>query len=304
MSSEDRVVRFHGVEQRQEHFHLGPLQLDIVKGYVTAIVGPNGSGKSTLFKHMLGMIRPDAGKIEVFGEQLDEQNNVAIKQRIGYLPESPFAHESSIRGSEKTAFLQVWYPKWNVNYYSELLRMFEIDPNIKLGKMSKGMRRKFDLVIALSHQPELLILDEPSSGLDPIAWKKMIDLLHRYMESGERTILMATHIPDEVKRLADYIVFVAYGRVLGYYEKDELFSKWQCLYIQLPDQERTMTRLAAMPGVENREVSGSLIRVVTSEFQKAEQWLAAEGIAIASCNAMELDDILETMINKDRLRMR
>ena len=94
--------------------------------------------------------------------------------------------------------------------------------------MSKGMRRKFDLSLAMAHNPELLLLDEPSSGLDPIAWKTMIDVIHRYMERGDRTVLMASHIVDEVRRLADYIVFIIQGKVLGMYEKDALLGILVC----------------------------------------------------------------------------
>src|SRR5690606_10608755 len=134
----------------------------------------------------------------------------------------------------------------------------------KLGKMSKGMRRRYELAIAMSHHPDLLLLDEPSSGLDPLAWRSMIDLLHRYMERGDRTILIATHIVEEVKRLADYIVFMVHGKVLGMYEKDELMTGWRQYYFTGTYGELS-GKLSGMPGLNGLEDAGGVVRAVTSK---------------------------------------
>src|SRR5690606_22798200 len=127
---------------------------------------------------------------------------------------------------EKADFHRRWYSNWNEHVYKNCLNKFSIQDNIRFKSMSKGMRRKYDLTVALSHEPDILILDEPSSGLDPIAWRSMIDIINAYMDQGERTVLMATHIIDEVKRLADYIIFMVDGKLLGMYEKDELLQNW------------------------------------------------------------------------------
>ncbi|XEC94096.1 ATP-binding cassette domain-containing protein [Paenibacillus tarimensis] len=297
---EDVVIRFTDVEQTRPHFRLGPLNLAVPRGYVTAIVGPNGSGKSSTFRLMLNMAKPDRGHIEMIGREVNK-DDIEVKQRIGYLPENANHGEHAIRGTDKADFVKAWYPGWDVNRYQELLRRFEVDPSLKLGKMSKGMRRKFDLSLVLAHQPELLLLDEPSSGLDPLAWKVMIEVLHRYMEHGNRTIVLASHIIDEIKRLADYIVFMAEGHVIGVYEKDELLSSWHTFYVK--GGRAVFERLARVPGLQSREdVGGMQVRAVTNKALEAEEWIRGEGMEITGRTAMELDDIMASLIKNDRLQ--
>ncbi|MCQ6559334.1 ABC transporter ATP-binding protein [Paenibacillus mendelii] len=299
---EPMVIEVRGVLQKRKHFQLGPIDLQIPQGYVTAIVGPNGSGKSSLFRLMLDLAKPDAGEIELFGERVGSGDDTMMKQRIGYVPEQAIDVEDSLRADQKAAFISQWYPSWDLNRYQELLRRFEVDTSLKLGRMSKGMRRKFDLAIAMAHNPDLLLLDEPSSGLDPIAWKTMIDAIHRYMERGDRTVLMASHIIDEVKRLADYIVFIVHGRVLGMYEKDALLESWYSFYI---DTGEGAVNWKAMPGYRSAEPNGgSMYKVITSEALEAERWCTASGVHITGKQKLELDDILTALIEQERLRIR
>ncbi|MBB3114545.1 ABC-2 type transport system ATP-binding protein [Paenibacillus phyllosphaerae] len=297
---EELAIRVEGVVQRRKHFQLGPVQLRIPKGYVTALVGPNGSGKSSLFRLLMDLSKPDEGEIEVFGHPIG-CDDLLLKQRIGYVPDQAIDIEDHLRAEDKASFARHWYPTWELNRYQELLRRFEVDPSIKLGRMSKGMRRKFDIALAMAHHPDLLLLDEPSSGLDPIAWKTMIDVIHRYMERGDRTVLMASHIVDEVKRLADYIVFIVHGRVLGMFEKDALLESWYTLYI---DGAGRSLEWKAMPGFYTQEAVGSgQFKVVTGDVAEAEEWCEREGLRIAGRQKLELDDILAILIEQERLRM-
>jgi ABC-2 type transport system ATP-binding protein len=292
------AVKLRGVEQHRAHFRLGPIDLDIAEGYVTAIVGPNGSGKSSTFRLLLDLAKPDAGQMSVLSYPVGQGDDRVWKRQIGYLAEESDYLDDSIRGVEKAAFVGKWYPEWDVNLYQDLLRRFEVDDSIKLGKMSKGMRRKFELALVIAHKPKLLLLDEPSSGLDPIAWRSMIDILHRYMEPGDRTILMASHIIDEVRRMADYIVFMARGQILGKYEKDELFERWHVLYVPAAnDSDRG--KLLAMPGVIEVEVASvGMYRVVTENAPLTEEALRAAQFGIGSRQAMQLDEILQVLMQR------
>lgn len=297
------AIRLNGVEKRQPHFQLGPLNLDIPKGYVTAIVGPNGSGKSTTFRMLLDLAKPDKGDITVLGARIGHESDTDAKRRIGFLPEQFHNHEDKMKASMKTDFVKAWYPDWDLNRYRELLRIFEVEDSIKLGKMSKGMRRKYELALVMAHHPELLLLDEPSSGLDPLAWRLMIDVFHKYMEHGDRTIVMASHIVEEVKRLADYIVFMAHGRILGVYEKDELFSSWHAFYVNSSGFTRKRAEeLPGQCGIE--EAGGGTIRIITRQAMEAEQWCEEEGLTVVGRQALNLEDILVVLINQDREKMR
>jgi len=292
-------IRMTGVSFRQSHFRLGPIDLEVPAGFVTAIVGPNSSGKSTTFRLLMDLMKPDEGSIEVLGCKIGGGKRVDLLRRIGYLPEEPYIYDNVLRAMDKAEFHRQWYPGWDVNRYRELLGLFEVDHSLRLDKMSKGMRRKFDLALTLSHHPELLLLDEPSSGLDPISWRAMIDLLHRYMESGDRTILIATHIVEEVKRLADYIVFMTSGKVLGMYEKDELLTGWHQFYFSGGLGE-WRGELSEMPGLVALEDAGGVVRAVTSRARDAEAWLAARELSPAGRKAMELDDILAALVERQK----
>ncbi|MWC30363.1 ABC transporter ATP-binding protein [Paenibacillus sp. MMS18-CY102] len=296
METTAMAITMRGVEQQQAHFRLGPLDLDIAEGFVTAIVGPNGSGKSTTFRLLLDLAKPTAGQMQVLGQKVGESDDRVLKRQLGYLAEEANREDDSMRGTEKAAFVRRWYPQWDVNFYREILQLFEVDDSLKLGKMSKGMRRKYELALIMAHKPKLLLLDEPSSGLDPIAWKSMIKLLHRYMEPGDRTIVMSSHIIDEVRRLADYIVFMARGQVLGIYEKDELFQQWQVLFVQAGD---AAAKLAAMAGVvECAEAGSGIYRIVTEQSAATERALQEAGHSITSRQTLQLDDILELLMRR------
>ncbi len=299
----ESAVRLDGIVLNRSNFKLGPLYMDIPLGYITAIVGPNGCGKSSTFRLMLDLDKADQGMIELLGCNVSQGMDTELKKRIGYLHDQSSSHENSMTGAAKAEFHRFWYDEWDINLYRELLQALEVEDHLMLGKMSKGMRRKFELALALAHGPELLLLDEPSSGLDPLAWKTMIELLHRYMEQGDRTILMTTHIIEEVKRLADYIVFMAQGKVLGMYEKDELFSSWYTLFVSGADL--TAKLAAELPGQCGVEHAGATtFRVTTNQAAEAEEWCAAEGYQIVSRQVLELDEIMSALLQQNRLHKR
>lgn len=303
MMNETMAIQLDGVVQNRASFKLGPVHMSIPQGYITAIVGPNGCGKSSTFRLMLDLDKADEGTIQLLGEQVENGLSTEVKKRIGYLHDQSSSHEDNMKGTEKAEFHRFWYDKWDVNRYRELLRILEVDDNQLLGKMSKGMRRKFEFALALTHNPELLLLDEPSSGLDPLAWKTMIEVLHRYMDRGDRTILMTSHIIEEVKRLADFIIFMAQGRVLGMYEKDELFSSWFTLFVSGADL--TPKKAALIPGQTVVEhAGGTTYRIATNQAAEAEAWCTEEGYQIVSRQALELDEIMNALLTQDRLNTR
>lgn len=296
MEETQAAIIIDNVALQRPNFQFGPVSLAIPQGYVTAIVGPNGSGKSTLFRMMLDLVKPGQGTIKLLGRQVGTDDDTFLKQRIGYLAEEPASGEKSMTGSFKTAFVRRWYSAWDERYYRELLELFEVNDGIKLGKMSKGMRRKYDFALAMAHRPDLLLLDEPSSGLDPLAWRTMLSLIHNHMEDGERTVLMASHVVEEVKRLADYIVFMASGEVLGMYEKDELLGQWQVFFVQ--GTGLSPASAAGLPGVCDIQPAGQAWRIVTRKAYDAERWCGENGILVTHRQPMELDDILAELMKQ------
>lgn len=288
---------------RNERFTLGPLDCEIPRGMVTAIVGPNGSGKSTLFRSLLGLEPIREGESMVLGVRVNEGEDESYKTEIGFLPENPYTHENSLTADEKATFTSGMYPNWDWEKYRKLLRHFDVDGGVKLSKLSKGMRRKAELSIAMSHDPELLLLDEPSSGLDPFAWRTMLEELQRYMEPGDRTLVLATHILEEIRRLADYILFLYRGRVLGLYEKDRLLDGWRTMIVQLPPTGSGIEKLHETPGLQGLTEAGpGLYRLEIDEPEQGERHCRSCGFQVLGSQRMELEDILSCLIRKEEAR--
>lgn len=298
----DIAVSLRQVVVRGERFTLGPLNVEMPRGLVTAIVGPNGSGKSTLFRLLMQLEPYREGEAELLGEPVRPETDESVKLRIGYLAELPHAYEDSLTAEEKARFAAKWYPGWDWDRYRKLLRSFDADGTAKLRKLSKGMRRKVELAIAMAHNPELLLLDEPSSGLDPFAWKTMLSELGRYMEQGDRTLVIASHITEEVRRLADCILFLHRGKSLGFYEKDALFDGWRSIVLasQEPDAQAKLARAPGLQGLT--ESAPGIYRLETDLPEEAEAYGRSAGCQVMAVRRMELEEILDCLIRKEEAR--
>ena len=180
-------------------------------GQVYGLVGSNGAGKTTLLKHLLGLLRAESGSVRVFG--LDPvRDPVGVLGRIGYLSEERDLPEwMSI--DELMRYTQAYHPTWDVAYARELLDTFALDPAKKIKDLSKGMRAQAGLIAAVAHRPQLLILDEPSSGLDAVVRRDILDAIVRAVADDGRTVIFSSHLLDEVERMSDHVTLVHQGRI-------------------------------------------------------------------------------------------
>lgn len=285
---EQAAIELKGVEKKMRQKLIGPINLKLPKGYVIGLIGENGSGKSTLIHMMLKIVHPDRGAISWFGENYPHEIPQPVRRQIGFVSEKSSSEENNLTAEEAAEFRAEWYPEWDQTYFEELLGKFKVPRNIKLKMMSKGERRKYEIAAALAPRPKLLLLDEPSSGLDPFAWKLMIDELRQFMESGEATILLSTHIVDEIKRLADYVVLLHHGKLHGVAEKDSLMDNWKELWVS-----GSADLAEDLPGIiqVQQEIQG-VVRIITTECMRTEQILHDSGISVLKTRSLELDEIL------------
>lgn len=284
------AVELNGVQKNGQRKQLGPIHLHFPLGYIVALVGPNGSGKSSILNMMLQLLQPDAGEIRWFNSTYDGRPiPTEVRQRIAYVPEHPLIEENYMRVEEAIKFRSYWYPTWDKHYLEQLLTKFEIPRQIKLSKMSKGERRKFEIATALAARPQLLILDEPSSGLDPFAWKQMIEELRVYMQQDEVTIIISSHIVEEVKRLADYVVLIHQGQAHGMVEKDMLLGSWQEVWIR--GDRQLVESISSL--VSPLEEGPSVWRAMVSSLAMEEEVSFFSGAHIIKKRSLELDEILE-----------
>ena len=191
---------------------LDAVSLSLPRGAVYGLVGANGAGKTTLIKHLLGLLRAESGSVRIFG--LDPvADPVGVLSRIGYLSE-----ENDLPGwmrvDELVRYSRAFYPAWDDAHAATLLKDFALDPAVKVATLSKGQKARLGLLIALAYRPELLVLDEPSSGLDPIVRRDILGAVIRTIADEGRTVFFSSHLLDEVEAVADHVTMIQQGRII------------------------------------------------------------------------------------------
>jgi ABC-2 type transport system ATP-binding protein len=191
---------------------LASVSLSLARGAVYGLVGANGAGKTTLIKHILGLLRAEGGSVRVFG--LDPvADPVGVLSRIGYLSE-----ENDLPGwmrvDELIRYTRAFYPTWDDAYAEELRRTFALDAAATIKNLSRGQRARLGLLTALAYRPELLVLDEPSSGLDPIVRRDILGAVIRTIADEGRTVLFSSHLLHEVEEVADHVTMIHQGRIV------------------------------------------------------------------------------------------
>ncbi len=264
-------------------FKLGPLNLDLAPGTVLGFVGPNGSGKSTTMHCLVGLVRPDSGSMEIFGREND-LNHPAWKFDIGYVGDIHVFYENW-SGEKNLQFLAQFYPNWSHAFATQLAKRLELPLQKKAKELSTGNRAKLAIVAALAHAPKLLILDEPTAGLDPVARAELQDVLFEIMADGERAIFYSTHILPEISRLADDLVFLQNGQVVLRTAKDDLTEKWRKITFRLSRND------LKFESVVNQQREGNDHQVISSNFDATMRQLHDLGVENVQHSRLSVDEI-------------
>lgn len=208
----------------KDAFRLGPLDLRVVQGEVLGVMGPNGAGKTTLLRLLWGFMRPDGGNISVFG-MTPHLEQVKVRLRAGYLSEFPRFY-LALTATQFLRFIGNFYDAWDETRANQLLEQFEVHPELKIEQLSKGNRIKLGLISAVSHRPSLLILDEPTSGLDPLVRLDILRFLKSLAREENTSVLISSHITDDLDQIADTILMLNRGRVVEYASTLSLLDKY------------------------------------------------------------------------------
>lgn len=206
------VVELNNVTKVFKGFSVENMNLKVKQGFVNGFIGANGAGKSTTLKMMLNLLKPDSGEVKLFG--LDYKNHEKeIKERIGFVYDSNVFYEG-LNLKDIKRIVAPAYKRWDDAIFNRYIEQFELPLNKAIKTFSKGMQMKASLAMALSHHAELIIMDEPTAGLDPIFRRELLELLHELMLDGKRTIFFSTHITTDLDRIADYIAFIQEGKLV------------------------------------------------------------------------------------------
>lgn len=291
----DLAVEISGVTKRYKHFTLDHVDLELPQGCIMGFVGANGAGKSTTLRILMGLVHQDAGTVQVLGCQMPDQQALA-KLEIGFVSEDMRLYGFPTLEWHMN-FVRSIYPRWDSAYADILLRRFDLKAQQKIKGMSHGQRVKAALLLALARRPRLLVLDEPTTGLDPIARREVLGELMAVLVDEERTVLFSSHNTLDVEQISDQVTFIDQGRIVESADKEAFLDRWRRLRLLLPPN----TRLPELPGVVDVRGSTRLPVVTTNRFEPAVVSACTDvGVAVQSVDVMTLEEIFVASVESRR----
>ncbi len=271
---------------------LDNVSLSIPAGIVMGLVGENGAGKTTLIKHILGLLKPQGGSVRVFGKD-PVTNPEGVLSQIGYLSEEGDL-PVWMKVGELMRYAAAFYPNWDDDYARRLIQEFNLDSEARLSKLSKGQRSRAGLVMAMAYRPQLLLLDEPSSGLDPIVRRDILGAIIRTIADDGRTVLFSSHLLSEVERVSDRIAMMKGGRILLADELDNVKENHLRVTLVYPE---SLANAPQLPGCfawqgSGKEWSGTFAGSVTD----LELIVRETGAELVEKSHLTLDEIFVSRV--------
>ncbi|ARC85861.1 ABC transporter family protein [Clostridium argentinense CDC 2741] len=219
-----KILEIKDISKKYNDFALDNVSFNLDRGYVMGFIGPNGAGKSTTIKLIMNLIRKDSGYIKVFG--LDSvKDEKEIKERIGFVYDNSYFYEELTCESMKK-IIAPFYKKWDEKLYKKYMDEFSLPRDKKIKELSKGMRMKYSIILALSHNAELIIMDEPTSGLDPVVRAEILDIFRDIIQDENKSLIFSSHITMDLEKIADYITFINNGKIVFSEEKDSIIESY------------------------------------------------------------------------------
>lgn len=221
------VLSVTNLNKRYEKFHLKDVSFSLEQGKIMGFIGRNGAGKTTTMKSILNLVHPDDGVIKFFGLEMKD-HEFKIKQRISFiLGAANYYSQSKIRTI--TDVYRRFYKTWDEAIYQDYLARFELDPDKKIKQLSQGMSIKYALALGLSHHAELLILDEPTTGLDPVSRDELLNIFTDIVDKEGTSIFFSTHITSDLEKNADDITYIKNGEIIASQEKDSFLNSYRVI---------------------------------------------------------------------------
>jgi ABC-2 type transport system ATP-binding protein len=291
-------VLFEGVSKKYPHFSLENVHLELPTGSIMGFIGANGAGKSTTIRILMGLVHQDQGAVQVLGHQMPAEQTQA-KLDIGFVSE-----DMRLYGEATLAwhidFIRPIFPRWDQAYADSLLHRFDLKPQQRIKGLSHGQRVKAALLLALARRPRLLVLDEPTTGLDPVARQEVLEELMAVLADEDRTILFSSHNTLDIEQISDQITFIDRGRIIDSDNKEAFLDRWRRLRLVLPP-DGVVPRL---PGIVAVGGSGRLPVLTTNRFEPAMVSACNElGATVQAVDTMTLEEIFVANVHSRRERL-
>lgn len=220
----ENILEIKNLNKSYEGFSLKDVSFSLKPGFVMGFIGPNGAGKSTTIKLIMNLVKKDSGTINIFGKD-NIDNEKEIKSKIGFVYDENYYYEDLTIKDMKN-ILSPFYKNWDNKIFDKYIKEFKLPFNKKIKDLSKGMKMKFSLAIALSHKAELIIMDEPTAGLDPVFRSELLDILYGIIQDENVSIFFSTHITNDLEKIADYITFINNGEIVFSQPKDKVLEDY------------------------------------------------------------------------------
>jgi ABC-2 type transport system ATP-binding protein len=217
------AIEIKNLNKKLGDFELSIDNLEIKKGFISGFIGQNGSGKTTTIKLIMNMLFKDSGSVNIFNKEY-KIDDISIKQVIGYVSDAPgYVPEVKLKDIKKG--ISVFYKNWDEKLYKKYLQQFKLNEDKIYKELSKGQQKKFELIMALSHHPKLIIMDEPTANLDPLVRNEFLEILQEHIEKEEATVFYSTHITSDLDKVCDYLVFIYDGKIILKGDKESILEK-------------------------------------------------------------------------------
>ena len=284
-----------GVEKAYRFFHLSNVSLRLEPGQIMGFVGPNGAGKSTTIRILMGMIQQDRGEVRVLGHDMPLQQALA-KRDVGFVSE-----DMRLYGGQTLAWHMNWvapiYPGWDAAYAASLLKRFNLHPAQTIKVLSHGERVKAALLLVLARRPRLLLLDEPTTGLDPVARHEILAELMDVVRDERRSILFSSHNTQDVEQISDVITFLDRGRILESSDTGTFIDRWRRVHLDIPAH----VTLPDATGVVDVQRNGRVVVVTTRAYTtEVDAVYTRAGATVRDVQRMTLEEIFVATVMHNR----